>query len=185
MMVSLLPINPSTVSEKGIVMQEQLLDTSLPIQIMKALSHLQFDSLLDVGGAEGYKAAMVRSIFKAKVKSVDLSAEACKRAKEIFDIDGEAIDIHQLPFKDQEFDVVLCSETLEHVTDIEKATDELMRVCKKAVVITVPHESEEFIAYNIKNNIPHAHIHCLNLNSFDFTMTTVKKLWLENYSLRC
>ncbi|MEW6507989.1 MAG: hypothetical protein AB1432_09620 [Bacteroidota bacterium] len=26
-------------------------------QIMKALSHIKFDSLLDVGGAEGYKAA--------------------------------------------------------------------------------------------------------------------------------
>lgn len=145
-------------------------------QIMKALSHLKFTSLLDVGGAEGYKVALVRSIFNVDVRSADLSAEACKRAKEIFSVDGEPIDIHNLPYKDNEFDVVLCSETLEHVSDIQRATKELIRVCKKAVVITVPHEPKEVVEYNIKNKIPHAHIHCLDTRSFDFALPMVSKI---------
>ena len=44
-------------------------------QIMKALSHLRFSSLLDVGGAEGYKSALARSLFGVRVRSADLSAE--------------------------------------------------------------------------------------------------------------
>lgn len=145
-------------------------------QIMKALSHLKFKSLLDVGGAEGYTTALARSIFSVDVRSCDLSVEACKRAKEIFDIDGEPIDIHQLPYDDNEFDIVICSETLEHVSNLKKATEELIRVCSKAVVITVPHEPKEKIERNIKEGIPHAHIHSLDTNSFDFTLPKISKI---------
>ncbi len=137
---------------------------------MKSLSHLQFDTLLDIGGAEGYKAALARSIFNVKVRSCDLSIEACNKAKEIFDIDGEPVDIHRLPYSDNEFDVVLCSETLEHVQDIQQATRELIRVCRNAVVITVPYEPKKVIERNIKENIPHAHIHSFDTRSFDFCL---------------
>lgn len=40
-------------------------------------------------------------------------------------------DIHDLPFKDEEFDVVLCVEVLEHVLDPRKAIAEMKRVLKK------------------------------------------------------
>lgn len=145
-------------------------------QIMKALGHLQFNSLLDVGGLEGYTAALARSTFNVNVRSCDLSRIACKRAKEIFNINSEQVDIHQLPYKDNEFDVVLCSETLEHVADIKQATRELIRVCNKAVVITVPHESAPVIEKNIKEKIPHGHIHSLDTRSFDFTLSIVNRL---------
>jgi SAM-dependent methyltransferase len=137
-------------------------------QIMRALSHLRFSSFLDVGGAEGYKSALVRTIFDAKVRSADLSAEACARAKEIFGVEGEPIDIHNLPYADDQFDVVLCSETLEHVPDIVKAAKELLRVSRKALVITVPREPVEAVEKNIRERIPHAHIHALDADSFDF-----------------
>jgi hypothetical protein len=137
-------------------------------QLMRALSHLRFDSLLDVGGAEGYKAAIARLLFDVEVKSSDLSESACKRAKEIFNVDGDAIDICKLPYDDNEFDVVVCSETLEHIPDMITATKELIRVSRKAVVITVPHESDEIIEQNIKEKIPHAHLHAINPSSFDF-----------------
>ncbi|MDP4116012.1 MAG: class I SAM-dependent methyltransferase [Bacteroidota bacterium] len=145
-------------------------------QVMKMLSHLKFDSFLDIGGAEGYKAALARELFNVKVRSCDLSIEASNRAKDIFNVDGEPTNIHKLPFKDNEFDVVLCSEVLEHVTDFEKATAELFRVCKKAVVITVPHDPKEFIENNIKNKVPHAHIHYLDAHSFDFMKSVAGKI---------
>ncbi len=37
-------------------------------------------------------------------------------------------DIHALPFKDGEFEIVLCLDVLEHVRDPRKAVSELMRV---------------------------------------------------------
>jgi Methylase involved in ubiquinone/menaquinone biosynthesis len=131
--------------------------------------------LRKVGGAEGYKAALARSIFNVKVTSCDLSNEASKLAKEIFDVEGQPVNMHQLPYGDNEFDVVLCSEVLEHVTDYKKAAFELLRVAKKAVPITVPHDSKEFVENNIKNKFPHAHIHCLNLDSFNFMLVSSKK----------
>ena len=158
-------------SESGLV--ERYIIT---YQIMNALSQLEFSSLLDVGGAEGYKAALARSLFNVKVRSVDLSQEACKRAKEIFNVEGEPIDIHHLPYEDDEFDVVLCSETLEHVPNIVQATEELIRVCRKAVVITVPHESKDAVEKNIREKIPHAHIHSLDTNSFDFATSKVSRI---------
>ena len=145
-------------------------------QIMKSLSHLQFNSLLDVGGSEGYKAALIRSIFNVKVQSCDLSNEACNRAKEIFNIDGVPADIHRLPYGDNEFDVVLCSETLEHVPNYMEATRELIRVCKKAVIITVPHEQKIDVKKNLREKIPHAHIHSFDIRSFDFCFPIVSKI---------
>ncbi len=158
-------------SEPGIIVRY-----IITYQIMKALSHLKFTSLLDVGGAEGYKAALARLIFNVSVRSSDLSGEACSRAKEIFNVDGEPVDVQQLPYNDNEFDVVLCNETLEHVPDLHKATNELIRVCRKAVIITVPHEPKEFIENNIRENIPHSHIHSFDTDSFDFVLPEASKV---------
>lgn len=149
-------------------------------QIMKALSHIKFDSLLDVGGAEGYKAALIKSLFGVRVRNCDISSEACKRASEIFKIESDTIDIHKLPYKDNEFDIILCSETLEHVPNLEAATNELIRVCKKAVILTVPNEPKEVIDNNLKNKIPHAHIHSLNKDSFDFINDKIELKLVKN-----
>jgi len=135
---------------------------------MKALSRLEFDSLLDVGGAEGYTAYIVKRLFNAKVRNSDLSEEACKRAGEIFDIESITADIHDLPFKNNEFDVVLCSETLEHVADLDRAIGELLKVASKAVVITVPYEPREVVDKNVEEQIPHGHLHHFDLKSFNF-----------------
>lgn len=40
-------------------------------------------------------------------------------------------DILDLPFKDEEFDVVICNHVLEHIGDDGKAMSELFRVMKK------------------------------------------------------
>lgn len=49
-------------------------------------------------------------------------------------------DARSLPFRDGCYDIVVCSETLEHVPGYRKAFDELVRVTKKSgyIVITVP-----------------------------------------------
>ena len=138
-------------------------------QIMKLLSQMDFRNLLDAGGAEGYKAYMVKELFQTKVVTSDLSATACKRAKEMFSLKSAGADIHNLPFKENSFDIVLCSETLEHISTYNKAVEEMLRVAKKAVVISVPHESRRKVENNIKNKIPHSHIHHFDAQSFSFT----------------
>ena len=149
---------------------------SITYSAMRALGHLAFETLLDVGGAEGYKAALTRSLFGAQVRVADLSQAACDRAKALYDIDGDAVDILRLPYDDNSFDVVLCSETLEHVPDIEAAASELLRVSKRAVVITVPHESRRVVERHIRSGEPHAHIHSLNSKSFSLMFPGVPRV---------
>jgi len=114
--------------------------------ILNAINSYNFNSFIDIGGAEGYTANLVRELFKVQVKSTDLSENACKMAKAIFNIDAIPTDIHNLPFNDNEFDIVLCSETLEHLTDYKRAVTELLRITKKVLIITVPHETEKKVA---------------------------------------
>lgn len=148
----------------------------ITLQIMRALAHFRFGSLLDVGGSEGYKSALARKLFGAQAYSCDLSGEACRRARAIYDLAGEAVDIHALPFTDGQFDVVLCSETLEHVSRLEDATRELLRVARHAVIITVPHEPVEEVERNIREQVPHGHIHALDPSSFDFARPTARQV---------
>ncbi len=136
--------------------------------MLEALGCLSVSSLLDVGGAEGYKAFLANQFLGISASSTDLSEEACKRAKEIFGIESEPSDIHKLLYEGEQFDVVSCSETLEHVTDWKQATSELLRVARKAVVITVPHDSKKLIARNKETKEIHAHIHHFDSDSFNY-----------------
>ena len=136
--------------------------------ILNALNKYSFNSFADIGGAEGYTANLVRKLFNVDVTVTDLSENACKMANEIFDLNSIPADIHKLPFKDNQFEMVLCSETIEHVTDYKMAITELLRITKNVLVITVPHETKEIVAKNIENKIPHAHIHYFDINTLDY-----------------
>ncbi|MDD5544667.1 MAG: class I SAM-dependent methyltransferase [Acidobacteriia bacterium] len=137
-------------------------------QIMRALAHLQMESLLDVGCSEGFKTHLAAEFFGIPMRGCDLSEEACRRAHEIFKVTADVVDIHEMPYADGEFDVLLCSETLEHATDFKKALSELMRVARRTVVISVPHEPEELVERNRAIDEPHAHFHSFDEHSFDF-----------------
>src|SRR5580765_8299356 len=106
------------------------------LRILQVLDGLSFESLLDVGGAEGYVAHLAATIFGADVASTDLSTEACHRARELFGLPAAAVDSTRLPFADGSFDVVLCSEVIEHVEHPVETMLELQRVARVAVVLT-------------------------------------------------
>ncbi len=136
--------------------------------VLNAINKYEFKTFVDIGGAEGYTANLVKKIFNVPVKSTDLSENACEMAKKIFNIDAIPADIHKLPFHDNEFELTLCSETIEHVTDFKLAITELLRITKNVLIITVPHETKEIVAYNIEQKIPHAHIHYFDCTSLDY-----------------
>lgn len=139
---------------------------AITFAMFEVMSRISFSTLLDVGGAEGYKAFLAQSLFGSNVVTTDVSAEACNRAREIFNLEARPADIHSLPYADETFDMVICSETLEHVPDLRAAVSELLRVARTAVVITVPHESEASVKAHMKGACPH--IHSLTPESFNF-----------------
>jgi SAM-dependent methyltransferase len=105
-------------------------------RILRVLDALEFGSFLDVGAAEGYLAALVKRVFDARVLGVDLSTQACHRAWQVFGVEAAAIDGPRLPFAAGAFDVVCCSEVIEHVEFPVELLLELDRVAARAVLVT-------------------------------------------------
>ena len=48
--------------------------------------------------------------------------------------------VERLPFRDNAFDVVVCTHTLEHLLDLDAAVAELTRVARNKLVIVVPRQ---------------------------------------------
>lgn len=103
------------------------------------------ESFLDVGCEWGYH---VRRMAKKGLKAtgVDISVTKVRKAKLIADqlhinCDFLVQDAEKLDFEDNSFDWVLCTETLEHLLHDQKAAQELIRVARKFIIISVPQRS--------------------------------------------
>lgn len=66
-------------------------------------------------------------------------------------------DITKLPFQDESFDVVICSEVLEHIPDHVQAVREIVRVLKpgKSLVVSVPRYMPERICWALSSDYHH------------------------------
>ncbi len=100
------------------------------------------DSVLDVGCGEGFTLERFHNEkIGKKLVGIDFLDTAIKIGKkERPYLDLRQGNIYDIPFKDSSFDLVICSEVLEHVDDPKKALKELARVTKKYCLLSVPHE---------------------------------------------
>jgi len=106
--------------------------------LLSCLDKLRFKSLLDVGCAEGFYPRLVRVRYGADTYGVEISVSGLRRMREYHRLEGICGDAHALPIKTDAFDIVLCSNTIEHVTNPQQVISELMRVARKHLLIGVP-----------------------------------------------
>jgi ubiquinone/menaquinone biosynthesis C-methylase UbiE len=111
--------------------------------LLEILSKLRGETVLDVGCAVGvFTLSMAENrSFCVGLDFVKVSLMRLRRAaarKTRTNIDVILSDAHYLPIRNKSFDIVLCSEVLEHVLKPEKVLDELKRVSNLYVVISVP-----------------------------------------------
>jgi ubiquinone/menaquinone biosynthesis C-methylase UbiE len=102
------------------------------------------DSVLDVGCGEGIiTRAWARRRAGARVVGLDRESPAL-RAHWAVSVEPNLSwlpgDAHRLPFDDREFDLVASIEVLEQVADPSRVLDELARVARRAVLVSVPRE---------------------------------------------
>lgn len=111
-------------------------------QILEKIKPIE--SFLEVGCAEGHYLAKIERKVRVVVgmdfeeEKTENAKKNCKKAK-ILQANAE-----KLPFKDNCFDFVLCSEVIEHLPNWKKGLQELKRVSRKKILITIPLEKGYF-----------------------------------------
>lgn len=122
--------------------------TDLNVQsIKKIMETVVGESVLDVGCGRGYLACQLVEQLGKIVTAIDMYIpETCLSSQNPRFIEG---DIEKLPFDDNSFDTVLCTHTLEHTQNLEKAISELRRVARKRVIVVVPRQREYIYTFDL------------------------------------
>ena len=108
------------------------------VELITQLDTLTFDSVLDVGCAEGFTPRLAQARYGASVMGLDLSVSGVRRMWDYHRIEGACADAHALPFADDAFDVVICTNPLEHTTEPADVIAELARVARRHLFVGVP-----------------------------------------------
>jgi len=128
--------------------------------------------VLDAGCGLGYGSALLAGAGAASVTGMDVAAAVVEAARSrvpagVTLVEG---DVHELPFEDGSFDLVVCFEVIEHVHDAPRAIGDLARVLAPGGVLAVSSPNRD--AYVPGN--PH-HVH-------EFTPEELRSALTERFS---
>jgi ubiquinone/menaquinone biosynthesis C-methylase UbiE len=100
------------------------------------LSHA---TVIDVGCGDGVMLSWLEQKGAVPV-GADVSLTRLNRSLNYCSASHVQADIVQLPFPDNTFDIVVCTDVLEHLSTMDEAVSELCRVCsdKGYLLISVP-----------------------------------------------
>jgi len=146
------------------------------------------DLVLDIGCGEGRHSLGLYVDREVNAIGIDLSTEDLKIAKSrikdftVTDTNKSSCafgvgDIQSLPFKDNAYDAVICSEVLEHLESLDNAVSEIVRVLKPGGVlaVSVPRFIPELICWKLSSEYsktPGGHVRI-------FRQKNLKKLILK------
>lgn len=110
------------------------------LKIIKEESKNKELKILDVGCATGFLGAAVK-MDKNYVCGVEISQKAAKKAKKVLDdVVVENIEEVRLPYPQEYFDVIICSDVIEHLFDPRSALTKLRKYLKPSgkILVVVP-----------------------------------------------
>jgi 2-polyprenyl-3-methyl-5-hydroxy-6-metoxy-1,4-benzoquinol methylase len=139
------------------------------------LSIMPGDRILDIGCGSGRHTCAAARLKKVVAIGADVNFNDVAEAKRRLIYEGQigvqrggawgsvVADIGRMPFRDNSFDLVICSEVLEHIPDQDGAIYEVTRVLKpgKDLVVSVPRYLPERICWTLSKeyrNATHGHI---------------------------
>jgi len=132
------------------------------------------NNVLDIGCGEGFMLKLIHERYESlELTGCDVRESALNHAKII--VPSAYFfqnDEYQIKLDDKSFDLVICTEVLEHLKEPDKMIQEIQRVCRKFVILTVPHEPffrlGNLVSGKYLNTFGnhHEHIQHFNIKSF-------------------
>ena len=156
--------------------------------------------ILDIGCGPGRHTCAALQLNNLLAVGVDINFDDVKEAHNRIEYhaklgdhgDGTGVvavaDTLDLPFKDNCFDSVICSEVLEHIHDHRTAVSEIIRVLKpgRNLIVSVPRYLPERICWTFSKdyrNTDNGHIRIYkNKELIELLETAGVKLWGRHYA---
>lgn len=115
--------------------------------IVKATAGLSPRKILDIGSNGGFLTAKIAALFpKAETVGIDVYHKAVEYAQEKYpEVKFFTADALKLPFREKEFDLIFCLETLEHLVFPQRALREIRRVLKDDAVAVISMDTGNFL----------------------------------------
>lgn len=147
----------------------EFIDKSLEEEVNKSINKKVLN--IGAGGEIGKHVKKICNKYKAKLMSIDIDKN---REPDII------CDVKNMPFKNNNFDIIVCAEILEHVLFPHESINEMHRVLKQngALILTtrfifplhdVPYDYFRYTKYGIKEL----------LNSFKEVIVKEQLNWIE------
>ena len=111
-------------------------ETDLNVGCMDAiLEDVVGRTVLEVGCGRGFLAQRMSSTHQVVALDIVLDYHLPARCPGVQFVQG---NIERLPFRDRQFDTVVCTHTLEHVQRLFTALSELKRVTRRRLIVVIP-----------------------------------------------
>jgi len=129
-------------------------------------------TILDVGVGDGLIAEYLMNELNAKIHGLDISENACKKAKQ----KGIISDVRDINYGlnlryDEIYDYILLMEVIEHTVQPEKVLMDAVRHAKKGVIVTIPNSG--YIKWRIQllrgysPRQSYTHLHFWSIKDFE------------------
>jgi len=142
------PLSPRQLNEeewKGWKSDDSVFNNERRLFVLaNSIVRLRPNIILDIGCGSGVLAGLIRKeLPDIEIHGVDFSIEALKRCKNLSQVYCVDLEECHIPFKDEIFDLIICTEVLEHLLQPEHVVAEIHRLLSidGVGIITIPNFS--------------------------------------------
>jgi ubiquinone/menaquinone biosynthesis C-methylase UbiE len=122
--------------------QTDLCDSHIK-QILELMAEAR-GSVVDIGCGRGYLLEQIKSSCPTlQLWGVDIQNKITSPG-----IQFAHGALPTLPFEDEAFDTVLCTHTVEHILQVERAFAELIRITRNRLIIVTPHQRYHYYTFD-------------------------------------